>query len=250
MVVGPSWRSWGRVLLRARRINPAEVARDGAWLVLAPHPDDETLGAGGLISALSAMGGKVAVAYLTDGSGSHRGAAGWSRTRIANVRAKEAGAALRLLGSPDPPIKLRWRDAAPFASDSPEFERTIRQLVAFCRRQQIRRIVSSWAADPHCDHEAAALLAVAVGRKLGVTPLYYSVWGWTIADLQDRLRGVRAIAVPVAKWRGRSRRALDQHRTQLGGRISGAVDRFVLPRSMRRLVDATHALLLEPKYEA
>src|SRR5712691_6800604 len=38
-------------------------------LVVAPHPDDETLGAGGLIQRVHENGGVVKVLYLTDGEG-------------------------------------------------------------------------------------------------------------------------------------------------------------------------------------
>jgi LmbE family N-acetylglucosaminyl deacetylase len=38
-------------------------------LVVAPHPDDETLGAGGLMQRVQNHGGRVSVAYLTSGDG-------------------------------------------------------------------------------------------------------------------------------------------------------------------------------------
>ena len=38
-------------------------------LVVAPHPDDEVLGAGGLMQRVKATGGAVRVVYLTDGDG-------------------------------------------------------------------------------------------------------------------------------------------------------------------------------------
>jgi LmbE family N-acetylglucosaminyl deacetylase len=38
-------------------------------LVIAPHPDDEVLGAGGLMQRVKATGGSVRVVYLTDGDG-------------------------------------------------------------------------------------------------------------------------------------------------------------------------------------
>jgi len=40
-------------------------------LVLAAHPDDETLGAGGLIAASAANGARVEVIIATDGAASH-----------------------------------------------------------------------------------------------------------------------------------------------------------------------------------
>ena len=38
-------------------------------LVIAPHPDDETLGAGGLIERVRAKGGTVRVVLITAGDG-------------------------------------------------------------------------------------------------------------------------------------------------------------------------------------
>lgn len=245
MVVTPGRATWRRVRQRARVVSPAAFPQRGSCLVLAPHPDDETLGAGGLIAASAAAGREPVVAFLTDGSGSHVDAPGWSPHRVAGVRAGEARAALRSLGCRDEPIMLGWRDAAPHPAGSPAFARTVRRLAALCRRRGIRIVVSSWDGDPHCDHEAAAAVARAVAARLRTRPLFYCVWGWTLPDLDRRLRPMRAIALPTTRWRGHQRRALAQHRTQLGGRIAGAHDRFVLPRAMRRLVDASHLILLE-----
>jgi LmbE family N-acetylglucosaminyl deacetylase len=218
--------------------------RDG-WLVLAPHPDDEVLGAGGLLAALAARRARVTVAFLTDGSGSHVGAPEWSPRRVAAARATEAAAALRVLGLRAPPVSLGWRDAAPAAPGSPVWEATVRRLVALCRRHRLTRVVASWEADPHCDHEAAAQLARGVARRLARPPLFYAVWGWTLPDLDHQLAGMRATALPVSRWRGQQRRALACHRTQLGGRIDGAAECFTLPVPMRRLVGRSHCILLE-----
>ena len=46
-----------------------QVTRATRLLVFAPHPDDEVLGAGGLIRRVSAAGGKVRVVWLTSGDG-------------------------------------------------------------------------------------------------------------------------------------------------------------------------------------
>jgi LmbE family N-acetylglucosaminyl deacetylase len=43
------------------------LAPDDRILILAPHPDDETLGAGGIIQKAESMGLPVRVAYLTNG---------------------------------------------------------------------------------------------------------------------------------------------------------------------------------------
>ncbi|HJZ71988.1 MAG TPA: PIG-L family deacetylase [Vicinamibacterales bacterium] len=56
----------------ARRYQPPptlEVPPQTRLLVVAPHPDDETLGAGGLMERVHETGGRVNVVYLTDGDG-------------------------------------------------------------------------------------------------------------------------------------------------------------------------------------
>jgi LmbE family N-acetylglucosaminyl deacetylase len=45
------------------------VTADTRLLVIAPHPDDEILGAGGLMRRVHDLGGLVHVVYLTDGDG-------------------------------------------------------------------------------------------------------------------------------------------------------------------------------------
>ncbi|WP_157448829.1 PIG-L family deacetylase [Deinococcus peraridilitoris] len=43
------------------------LARRGAVLLIAPHPDDETLGAGGVLQDAIARGREVWVAFVTNG---------------------------------------------------------------------------------------------------------------------------------------------------------------------------------------
>ncbi len=46
-----------------------DVPNQTRLLVIAPHPDDEVLGVGGLMQRVKAKGGSVRVVYLTDGDG-------------------------------------------------------------------------------------------------------------------------------------------------------------------------------------
>lgn len=49
-------------------------------LVLAPHQDDETIGAGGTLLMAAALGTRIDVVYVTDGASGHRGN-DWTRMR-------------------------------------------------------------------------------------------------------------------------------------------------------------------------
>ncbi len=71
--------------------------------MVAPHPDDETLGAGGLIAGAVAAGAAVAVVLGTDGN----------RRGLGRVRAREYAAALDCLGVPEAGrIRLNYADGS------------------------------------------------------------------------------------------------------------------------------------------
>lgn len=182
------------------------------WLVLAPHPDDETLGTGALIAQTAAESRLAGVAYLTDGSGSHPHT-GDRVHKLVGVRRREAGLALfRLTGCRRyAPIRLGWRDARPPTALSSEFRRSVSQMAALCRRRRVDAIAVTAHHEPHCDHSAAAQLAYAVCRsaKRKIVVAEFCVWGSPFPE--QAFRPVRTKAMPV----GKRRRALRAHRSQL-----------------------------------
>ncbi len=99
--------------------NLTDVAGAGACLILAPHPDDESLGCGGLIAALCQAGRPPVVAVLTDGAGSHPGSHDWPPESLREVRSQEVRTAAALLGLPaDRLVLLRQPDShAPHPGD-------------------------------------------------------------------------------------------------------------------------------------
>ena len=92
---------------RADAGEPLTIGPGERLVVVSPHPDDETLGAGGLIQRVLARGGSVRVVLITAGDGYVEAVVhelGLPRPRPAqyvaygNRRLKEAGSALRILG--------------------------------------------------------------------------------------------------------------------------------------------------------
>src|SRR5947199_8996501 len=71
----------------------------GPILVVSPHPDDETLGCGGLIARHATAGCAVAVAMLTDGEASHRDHPTLDSRVLASTRREEVRAAPAVLGA-------------------------------------------------------------------------------------------------------------------------------------------------------
>jgi LmbE family N-acetylglucosaminyl deacetylase len=108
-------QSRGRQKARLVKPPPApplvlDVPEATRLLVIAPHPDDEILGAGGLMQRVKADGGVVRVVYLTDGDGYPEGVKAEDRIEAPTAkdylgygkqRRAEARAALVRLGLAD-----------------------------------------------------------------------------------------------------------------------------------------------------
>ncbi|WP_313434723.1 PIG-L family deacetylase [Novosphingobium sp.] len=175
------------------------------WLVLAPHPDDETLGAGALITNCAANDRLGGIVFLTDGTGSHPE----GTPRVAATRRKEARNAIGRLGARAiPTIWMGWRDAHHPPTDSKAFARGADRLAALLRWHRIDAIAVSDESEAHCDHVAAYRLAEAALRRARrpIALFAYHVWG----EAPRRARRIATPTMPVGR-----RHALLAHRSQL-----------------------------------
>lgn len=211
---------------------PSSIWSQARWLVIAPHPDDETLGAGALIAQAAqdkCLGGIV---YLTDGKGSHPPAT----PGLGPARRREAGLAIRRLAGRDIPVdRLGWHDAQPFDRMSRRFERDARRLAAWLRHRRIDAVAVSDVQEHHCDHVAAYHLARAAIRAScrSVALFGYHVWG---DPPGHEVRSFRTRSMLP----GDRRRALSAHRSQLSPLFG---EGFRLPPEMRRMPAADRLTL-------
>ncbi len=237
-------RAVARQRLRRRGGNDAPTRR--RWLILVPHPDDETLGSGQLICALADAGRPPQVVYLTDGAASHPDSPTWSPQRLAAQRRREARAALRDLTGPGAPLPLflGWPDAKPWREGEQGFERAALRLAGLMRRRRLDAIATTWPHEPHCDHAAAAALARSIARRARppVDLFWYLVWGWDRPEAVG-LATERALALtPRPRHRLARRRALTRHRSQLGAVITDSPEAFRLPPSMAPAIPGAQLL--------
>ena len=106
---GTSLHQWqgSRRLAEVPGITVEELVPPGARAVIvAPHPDDEVLGCGGLLQLLATAGRSMQLISVTDGSASHPGSQRWPVERLSVVRPQESAEALRRLGLPM--HSLKW----------------------------------------------------------------------------------------------------------------------------------------------
>jgi bacillithiol biosynthesis deacetylase BshB1 len=114
------------------------------YLVIAPHPDDAELGAGGAMLLLKAAGARVGVLDLTNGEPTPFGSP--------EIRGRETAAATAVLG-------LDWRDSLglPNRSLVNDLESRAR-LAGVLRRTRPRTLLAPYWEDAHPDHVAASAL--------------------------------------------------------------------------------------------
>ena len=151
-------------------------------VIVAPHPDDEVLGCGGLMSQLAQLERKIALVSVTDGTGSHPGSALWPEPRLKAIRPQESADALARLGLQ--PDAVEWlRGEYPDGAVSAHEE----ALVAFLQQhlQTTDVVFTTWAHDGHPDHaavgRATARACVLAGAQLYEVP----IWAWHWADPED-----------------------------------------------------------------
>ena len=138
-------------------------------LILAPHADDESLGCGGLIAACCERGQQPVVAILTDGAASHPGSKRYPPARMRQLRAQEALQAVATLGlSSENLLFFNYPDTA-----LPSSHAVSEQVAMLARDRGCRVMLAPWLHDPHCDHEAAAILARAAARRARCRLLSY-----------------------------------------------------------------------------
>ena len=114
------------------------------YLVIAPHPDDAELGAGGAILALQAEGARVGVLDLTDGEPTPHGSP--------EIRRRETEAATAVLG-------LAWRGNLGLTNRRLEADLEARaRLAGALRELRPRYLFAPYWEDAHPDHVAASAL--------------------------------------------------------------------------------------------
>lgn len=190
----------------------AGLAGLASAVVVAAHPDDEVLGAGGLISVLAGAGARLRLVAVTDGESSHRGRA--DPVMLATRRTAETTDALRALGAGTAEVvRLSLPDAG-LAGREDQLAAALAPLTA-----GFDVCLAPWDGDLHPDHEAAGRAA----RRAAPRVLCYPVWMWHWAAPADpRVPWDRALRIPLPpRAAGRKRAAITCFRSQTEDRGRG-----------------------------
>lgn len=202
------------------------VLDPAAWrrvLVLAPHPDDETLATGGLIQRALAAGAQVRVVFVTDGEDNpwpqrvlerRWRLAAADRARWAARRRAEALAALACLGaSASSVVFLRFPDQGLTSLLLSGGAEVVSVLTAELTAWRPTLVVAPAPADRHPDHNALAVLLRLAVDRIGAIECRFAELAYVVHGNGPGAATLRLLLGPAE--RARKQTAILRHGSQL-----------------------------------
>ena len=211
----------------------------GPVLVIAPHPDDETLGCGATIARLCEAGHKVRVVIVTDGRASTKSSI-VSPDALAAQRREEAIQAAEALGlSHEDVVFLNYRDGKT-TEHIAEITRGILQQVTLF----VPAIVfSPCNMDVHSDHRAIAAAIEGLQHAGRITcPVWqYPIWTGLPNWLYNVLRMLLTLnnsqsckRIEITNYLEKKQTALARYRSQLENFSSEKDWKYIKPDAIER----------------
>jgi LmbE family N-acetylglucosaminyl deacetylase len=164
--------------IRSRPFSPGAI---GTALVVAPHPDDETLGCGGTVALLARSKVRLFLAFMTDGGAPHPFYAHYSPGMIAEIRKAEARSAAAILGlAPDRLSFLDAEDGTLAGLYGEGKAQVAARIAGLILETKPDAVLLPCRRDGSSEHEAAFLLVEDALSRAGLGPrlLEFPIWAW------------------------------------------------------------------------
>ncbi|MDV2991521.1 MAG: 1D-myo-inositol 2-acetamido-2-deoxy-alpha-D-glucopyranoside deacetylase [Chroococcidiopsis sp. SAG 2025] len=169
-------------------------------LVVAPHPDDETLGCGGAIALLQSLECRVNVLVISDGTMSHPRSRQYPAAKLRSLREAETRTATATLGIEASAVDfLRLPDGAIPTPEKPNFAAAVEMCRDRITALKPDTIFLPWRFDPHPDHRATwQIVHRALVEAQSLTPRFieYPIWDWDETQRSDLATSNR-----ITAWR-------------------------------------------------
>ncbi len=198
-----------RGMLAARDLPALDLEGVTRLVLVAAHPDDETLGAGGLLHRAAQLGLPATIVVASLGEASHPDSLTHSRATLAQLRRRESaeaaallhpGARLDFLGLPDGGLDQRRIELADHLAGTLDADTLV---------------VAPWRGDRHPDHQAAAFAAETAASATGARLLEYPIWLWHWGQADDVPWSLIAASPVGPAGAAAKREALARHRSQV-----------------------------------
>ncbi|MBT2586617.1 bifunctional PIG-L family deacetylase/class I SAM-dependent methyltransferase [Arthrobacter sp. ISL-95] len=178
------WAASGVAALPELPLSAEELA-GMRFIVLAAHPDDETLGAGGFLAKLHASGAAAEVLLCSAGEASHPDSQTTTPEQLAAVRLTEFDTAVSGL-APDATWRFLELPDGQLAAHRESIAETLRATIATSGKpSETVTIVAPYRQDGHTDHDTLGSVAAEVAAQGGHGLLEYPIWYWLWAGTDD-----------------------------------------------------------------
>ncbi|MGC1309085.1 MAG: PIG-L family deacetylase [Phormidesmis sp.] len=204
-------------------------------VVVAPHPDDETLGCGGAIALLCQRSIPVYILVISDGAKSHPNSKRYPAAALRQLRERETYAAANQLGVLSASVTfLRWPDTAVPGANSPDFSIAVNQCKQYLQARSPSLIFVPWQKDRHCDHRATGEIIQHCLQDSPNPPeqFIYTIWGTPAAGLRTLPPGETGWRLNIHSVEALKRQAVMAHRSQTTNLIQDDPHGFRLTPAM------------------
>ena len=225
---GTSRREWDD-LLETAALPLLDLSPYRRLVVVGAHPDDESLGAGGLLVTGAALGLVTALVVATDGEGSHPGSPTHDPAALARRRRAELGDALVAVGQGGATVITLGLPDGRVGDHADEVVASIVDVVGDGRDCLV---VAPYRGDGHPDHEAMGSAAAAAAHRTGATLAEYPIWLWHAGGEHDLpLRST--VRLPLtARTRAGKQAAIACHTSQIRPLSDQPGDAVMLPEAV------------------
>ncbi|CAN5712925.1 PIG-L family deacetylase [soil metagenome] len=219
--------------LAGDRPPPLDLDDCPGLVVVAPHPDDETLGLGGTIAQLIARGVDVMVVSVSDGGAAYPDISRFDQLALERTRRAELDRAAGILG-----VRRLVRLGLPDGRIADHEQQLAEQLAVLLATEPPGTwCAATWQGDGHPDHEAVGRAAATATTHTAATLVEYPVWMWHWAAPGDPdVPWSRAGSVPLDRLAvGRKQNAAQCYRSQFEP-TSPDIPAVLPPFVLRRLL--------------
>ncbi|MEC4985741.1 MAG: PIG-L deacetylase family protein [Oscillatoria sp. PMC 1068.18] len=222
-------------LFGIEKIFPARVDKNAKMcskiIIVAPHPDDETLGCGGAIASLRTSGTAVQVLVISDGTRSHPNSRKYPAPKLKKLREAETLAAMKILGIAPSQVTFC---GLPDGAVKNSFAEGKSSICQYLKQFPPTTIFLPWRKDPHPDHQATWQLIDTCIKQMQLAPrlIEYPIWDWDRKQRGEFPPTAKAWRLDISKVVKLKKNAIAQYRSQTTNLIDDDPEGFMLTPEM------------------
>ncbi len=206
-------------------------------VVVAAHPDDETLGAAGLIRRVHGSGAGVTVVVVTDGEASHPRSPSHSRDDLRSIRRIEVLQAVDAL-APRARVHFLGLPDGALGEDAHSLDAALSAVIEGIPASGSRMLVAApWSGDGHRDHRVTAESVARLTRARGIRHVGYPIWLWHWGHPDDVPWELGVAVALTPGERSLKARALRLHVSQTEPLSDAPGDEAIVSESMQAHFD-------------